>query len=95
MLGRLGADRFLGGGCGSTSRPPERALNARVAKPLGMDETTAADGILRIAATAMSYAVKGVTTERGLDAGDFALVPMAAPGRCMRLRSPARSASGP
>ena len=36
--------------------------------------TAAADGILRIAATAMSYAVKGVTTERGLDAGDFALV---------------------
>ena len=38
------------------------------------DATEAADGILRIAATAMSYAVKGVTTERGLDAGDFALV---------------------
>ena len=36
--------------------------------------TAAADGILRIAATAMSYAVKGVTTERGLDAGEFALV---------------------
>jgi N-methylhydantoinase A len=45
-----------------------------VAKPLGMDATAAADGILRIAVTAMSYAVKGVTTERGLDAGDFALV---------------------
>ena len=39
-----------------------------------MSATQAADGILRIAATAMSYAVKGVTTERGLDAGDFALV---------------------
>ena len=39
-----------------------------------MNATEAADGILRIAATAMSYAVKGVTTERGLDAGDFALV---------------------
>ena len=39
-----------------------------------MNVTEAADGILRIAATAMSYAVKGVTTERGLDAGDFALV---------------------
>jgi N-methylhydantoinase A len=36
--------------------------------------TAAADGILRIATTAMSYAVKGVTTERGLDVGDFALV---------------------
>jgi N-methylhydantoinase A len=39
-----------------------------------MDHTAAADGILRIAVTAMSYAVKGVTTERGLDVGDFALV---------------------
>ena len=39
-----------------------------------MDATAAADGILRIAATTMSYAVKGVTTERGFDAGDFALV---------------------
>jgi N-methylhydantoinase A len=29
---------------------------------------------LRIAATAMSYAVKGVTTERGLDAAAFAMV---------------------
>ena len=39
-----------------------------------MSVTQAADGILRIAATTMSYAVKGVTTERGLDAGDFVLV---------------------
>ena len=39
-----------------------------------MGLTEAADGILRIAATAMSYAVKAVTTERGFDAGDFALV---------------------
>jgi N-methylhydantoinase A len=52
----------------------ERALEANVADPLGMDVTAAADGILRIAATAMSYAVKGVTTERGLDAGAFVLV---------------------
>jgi N-methylhydantoinase A len=34
----------------------------------------AAEGILRIAATAMSYAVKAVSTERGLDAAAFALV---------------------
>jgi N-methylhydantoinase A len=52
----------------------ERAIRDKVAAPLGMDLTAAADGILRIAATAMSYAVKGVTTERGLDVGDFALV---------------------
>jgi N-methylhydantoinase A len=40
---------------------------------LGRLGVEAADGILRIAVTTMSYAVKGVTTERGLDAGDFVL----------------------
>jgi N-methylhydantoinase A len=74
VLGRLGADRFLGGEMRLDVKAAERALAERVAKPLGMDTTAAADGILRIAVTAMSYAVKGVTTERGLDAGDFALV---------------------
>jgi N-methylhydantoinase A len=39
-----------------------------------MTATAAANGILRIASTAMSYAVKAVTTERGLDIGDFAMV---------------------
>src|SRR5262252_6817032 len=74
ILGRLAADRFLGGEMRLDVEAARRALTERVAKPLGMDATAAADGILRIAATAMSYAVKGVTTERGLDAGDFALV---------------------
>jgi N-methylhydantoinase A len=73
MLGRLGADRFLGGEMKLDVAAAERAL-AKVGKPLGMNATEGADGILRIAATAMSYAVKGVTTERGLDAGDFVLV---------------------
>jgi N-methylhydantoinase A len=73
-LGRLGADRFLGGEMPLDLEAARAALRERVAKPLGMEVTAAADGILRIAVTAMSYAVKGVTTERGLDAGDFALV---------------------
>jgi N-methylhydantoinase A len=74
VLGRLAADRFLGGEMRLEVEAAQSALTERVAKPLGMNVTVAADGILRIAATAMSYAVKGVTTERGLDAGDFALV---------------------
>jgi N-methylhydantoinase A len=74
LLGRLSAERFLGGEMRLDVEAAQRALDERVAKPLAMDVTAAADGILRIAATAMSYAVKGVTTERGLDAGDFALV---------------------
>ncbi len=73
MLGRLGADRFLGGEMQLDVAAAEQAL-VRIGKPLGMNAIETADGILRIAATAMSYAVKGVTTERGLDAGDFVLV---------------------
>ena len=74
LLGRLGADRFLGGEMALDIKAAESALKTHLADPLDMDVTAAADGILRIATTAMSYAVKGVTTERGLDVGDFALV---------------------
>ncbi len=73
VLGRLGADRFLGGEMRLDVAAAERALKIRIGEPLGMSAVEAAEGILRIAATAMSYAVKGVTTERGLDAGDFVL----------------------
>lgn len=74
VLGRLHADRFLGGEMRLHVAAAKAALGAKVAEPLGLDVTSAADGILRVAATAMSYAVKGVTTERGLDVGDFSLV---------------------
>ena len=74
VLGRLAAERFLGGEMKLDAKAAERALKERIADPLGMSVIEAADGILRIAATAMSYAVKGVTTERGLDAAAFAMV---------------------
>jgi N-methylhydantoinase A len=74
ILGRLGADRFLGGEMLLDVESARRALDERVAKPLGLDLTQAADGILRIATTKMSHMVRWVTTERGLDAADFTLV---------------------
>jgi len=74
MLGRLGADRFLGGEMKLDAGAAERAISQHIAAPLGIDPVRAAEGILRIAATAMSYAVKAVSTERGLDAAAFALV---------------------
>ncbi len=74
LLGRLGTERFLGGEMVLDAEAAEAAMRDRVAEPLGMETIRAADGILRIATTAMSYAVKGVTTERGLDVGDFVLV---------------------
>lgn len=74
VLGRLDPGSFLGGSMKLDVAAAVKAVDTHVATPLGLDTITAASGILRIAATAMSYAVKGVTTERGLDASAFAMI---------------------
>jgi N-methylhydantoinase A len=74
VLGRLGAKRFLGGEMRLDVKCAERALYTNVAAPLGMSIVEAACGIIDIAVTKMSYAVKGVTTARGLDVGNFVLM---------------------
>ena len=73
LLGRLDEKNFLGGTMPLDKDAALRAMR-NVAGPLGLDETKMADGILRIAITSMSHAVKAVTTERGLDAGAFTMV---------------------
>ena len=74
VLGRLGADRFLGGEMPLDLSAAKKALTEKIATPLGLDSIEAAEGILRIATTKMAHVVRWVTTERGLDAADFALV---------------------
>ncbi|HXE28388.1 MAG TPA: hydantoinase/oxoprolinase family protein, partial [Stellaceae bacterium] len=74
LLGRLDPAHFLGGTMKLDQAAAERAVRTRIAEPLRLDVMEAAEGILRIAATAMSYAVKGVTTERGLDVGKFTMI---------------------
>ena len=76
-------------------RPRERALQAQVGEPLGLDvDRRPPTASCASPSTAMSYAVKGVTTERGLDAGDFAHGGLWRRGAAAcRRRSPARSAS--
>ncbi len=74
ILGRLDEHNFLGGEMPLYLDRARQAMEDKVATPLGLDATRAADGILRIAVTQMSHAVKAVTTERGLDAGSFTMV---------------------
>jgi N-methylhydantoinase A len=74
ILGRLDEQHFLGGEMPLYLDRARQAMEEKVATPLGLDATRAADGILRIAVTQMSHAVKAVTTERGLDAGSFTMV---------------------
>ncbi len=74
LLGRLSPDQFLGGEMALDRDAAHRAMQDRLAAPLGLDITSAAEGILRIAATSMAHVVHRVTTDRGLDASDFALM---------------------
>src|SRR6267143_1160844 len=55
VLGRLGADRFLGGEMPLDVKAAERVIREHIAGPLGLDVMHAADGILRIAATAPAH----------------------------------------
>ena len=74
VLGRLAPDRFLGGEMKLDLDGAKHAIEAKIGKPLDLGTPEAADGILRVAVTKMSHMVRWVTTERGLDAADFAMV---------------------
>jgi N-methylhydantoinase A len=74
LLGRLDAAHFLGGEMPLDLPHAAAVMTEKIATPLNLGVTEAADGILRIAVTQMSHAVKAVTTERGLDAGSFTMV---------------------
>jgi N-methylhydantoinase A len=76
VLGRLNADRFLGGEFALDAAAASAAVQ-RIADPLGYKErkglTEVADGILSIATVIMAGAIKQVSVERGLDPRDFVL----------------------
>ncbi len=74
ILGRLDPKQFLGGEMSFDLESAQAAIREKIARPLGLEETTAADGILQIAVTSMSHAVKAVTVERGLDVRNFDLI---------------------
>lgn len=72
LLGRLRP--VILGGAMTLDRDLARQAISRVAGAVGLDETAAAAGILRIVNTKMSHAIRAITVERGLDPKDFALV---------------------
>lgn len=74
VLGRFAPERFADGRLRLDVAAAERAIGMHVAQPLGLDVATAAEGIIAIATTQMAYAVRTVSTERGLDPRDFVLI---------------------
>jgi N-methylhydantoinase A len=76
VLGRLGA-RFLGGDTTHRTLDPaaaRAALEARLARPLGLSVEGAAEAVLRVANAKMSGAIRMISVARGFDPRDFVLL---------------------
>jgi len=73
LLGRLDPDNFLGSRMHLDVDRAREALRERIADPMGIGIDEAADGILAIAETNMTYAIRSVTVERGLDPREFVI----------------------
>ncbi|WP_180994404.1 hydantoinase/oxoprolinase family protein [Bacillus sp. Marseille-P3661] len=74
VLGRIGAEDFLGGDMPLDKESAEKGLKAKIADPLDLDTLRAAHAIFQIAIANMSLAVREVSVERGNDPRDFVLV---------------------
>jgi N-methylhydantoinase A len=73
-LGWVDPDQFLGGDMDATAEPAREVIERDVAGPLGLSLTEAASAIERIAVANMCNAVRLVSTSKGYDPRDFALV---------------------
>lgn len=74
LLGRLNSRRFLGGGMTLDEELAARAMRFDVCERLGMPLRQAARGVVQIADTMMSLAVRAVSVERGIDPRDCTLI---------------------
>lgn len=73
-LGRLNPASFLGARMKIDIDLARDAIRRRLCEPTGLSLDQAADGALTIAETNMTYAIRTVTIERGLDPREFALL---------------------
>ena len=74
VLGRLNPAYFLGGEMGLDVEGARAAIEERLATPLGLSVTEAANGIVEIANAAMVNALHLISVQRGYDPRDFVLV---------------------
>ena len=82
LLGRIAADRPLGGGLLQAMRADlsEKAIQKHVAEPLGLSTLEAAEAILTVANAKMAGAVRVVSIEKGHDPRQFAYMPFGGGG---------------
>jgi len=74
VLGRLDPDDFLGGEMILDAKAAALGIKQKIAGPLKLSVTAAAQAIIDIAVSKMSLAVREVSVAKGFDPRDFALV---------------------
>ncbi len=78
VLGRIGANAFLGGEFALDAPAAAAAIERRIVEPLRLDGTDridmAAQGIIDLGTTIMANAIKQITIERGYDPREFSLL---------------------
>lgn len=74
VLGYMDPAGLAGGSLPLDRDAAKAALREKIAEPMGMDVVALAEGVLRIAVSNMTRAIRSVSTERGKDPRDFELI---------------------
>jgi N-methylhydantoinase A len=81
VLGRINAERPIGGGLLRLDvEAAKAAIEKHVGSPLGLDATSAAEAIVRVANSRMAGSIRLVSIERGHNPRDFVLMPFGGGG---------------
>ena len=79
-LGRMDADKLLGGDLPVDPSLAERAIEAKIARKLNLSVKEAALGIIRVINSNMALAIRSNSVARGVDPREFSLVPFGGAG---------------
>lgn len=80
VLGRMDADKFLGGDLPLDPSLSHKAIKEKIAGPLGLSVTEAALGIIRIVNNNMALTIRSNSVARGYDPREFSLMPFGGAG---------------
>jgi N-methylhydantoinase A len=74
LLGLLDGTSFLGGKASLDKNLSEQAIKYKVADPLGLSITDAAEGILRVVSNSIAEGIRLASVRKGLDPREFSMV---------------------
>jgi N-methylhydantoinase A len=80
VLGRLDADKMLGGDVPLDPDLAHKAVETKIARRLGLSTIEAALGIIKVVNSNMALAIRSNSVARGIDPREFALVPFGGAG---------------